>query len=163
MNCGFVWWDDWTNRNQDLDLFVWNGSGSIVASSDENQSGPSTHEPWERLEFTANTAGDYYIGIKRYSGTRNLRLHLYTYEPGDECAVETLAETQAAPKGVLEELRRFRNNVLAKSAAGQKLIHSYYRYSPEVRRILLLHPALAIDAARLLKNLRPGRAVSAGR
>ncbi|HEX6095648.1 MAG TPA: S8 family serine peptidase [Thermoanaerobaculia bacterium] len=150
-----VEWDDWTNRNQDLDLFVWNGSGSVVASSDENQSGPSTHDPWERLEFTANTAGDYYIGIKRYSGTRNVRLHLYAYEPGDECAIESVAETQAMPRGILKELRRFRDDVLAESPAGRTMIRSYYRHSREVRRILLRHPALAIEAARLLRDLRP--------
>jgi subtilase family protein len=150
-----VEWDDWTNKNQDLDLYVWNSAGSIVASSDENQSGPSTHDPVERLEFTASSAGDYYIGIKRFSGTRNLRLQLYTYEPGAECAVEMVATTQAAPKGILEELRRFRNDILASSPSGQELIRAYYRHSPEVRRILLLHPGLAIDAARLLNDLRP--------
>lgn len=149
-------WDDWTSKNQDLDLYVWNSSGAIVATSDDGQSGPSTHDPVERLEFTANIAGDYFIGIKRFSGTRNVQLHLYAYEPGAECAVEAVAATQAAPKGMLGELRRFRDEILAASPVGRELIRSYYGHSREVRRILLLHPGLAIDAARLLKDLQPG-------
>jgi hypothetical protein len=109
----------------------------------------------ERLEFTASTSGDYYIGIKRYSGTRAVNVHLYAYEPGAECAVETIAARQEVPKGILAELRRFRSDVLALSSSGRELIRAYDRHSAEVRRILLRNPSLGLQAARLLRDLRP--------
>lgn len=150
-----VEWDDWTNKDQDLELYVWDSNGNVVDASTEDQSGPATHDPWERLDFTANATGEYYIGVKRYSGTRNPRLQLYAYPPGTECAIETAAGASSKATGLLSELRRFRDVVLASSPAGRAWIESYYRHSREVRRILLLHPRLAIEAAALLNASRP--------
>ena len=159
-----VEWDDWANKDQDLELFVWDSAGAIVESSTENQSGPSTHDPWERLDFTANVTGNYYIGVKRFSGTRNPRLHLYAYPPGEECAIESAVHSESEPRGLLSELREFRDVVIASSPAGRGWIESYYRHSREVRRILLLHPGLAIEAASLSSASRPAvRSVLAAR
>ena len=148
-------WDDWTNRNDDLDLYVWDGNGNILASSRENQSGPSTHEPWERLDFTAGSSADYFIGVRRAGGARTSRMHLFAYPPGAECAIEAATAAQPIAAGLLGELRQFRDTVLASTSAGRQWTRAYYRHSAEVRRILLRHPRLAFDAAALIRASRP--------
>ncbi len=148
-------WDDWTKKDQDYDLYVWDSSGSIVASSTDDQSGPDTHDPQEFLSFTASSAGYYYIGIKNDRTTRNSTFHLYAYPQGSECAIETVSGTGSKSNGTLAEIRAFRDQVLRSSAFGRSLITSYYQHSPEVVRILRLHPLLAIEALRLVRASKP--------
>lgn len=151
-----VEWDDWTSKDQDLDLYVWDSNGYIVDSSTDDQSGPNTHDPSELVSFTASTTGYYYVGVKRDRGTRNPKLHLYAYPPGTECAIESVAANDLSSNfGLIGELRQFRDQVLAPSPYGRALTKAYYRHSPEVMRMLLLHPGLALEAAALLKASRP--------
>ncbi|HEX7151585.1 MAG TPA: S8 family serine peptidase [Thermoanaerobaculia bacterium] len=151
-----VAWDDWTKRDQDFDLYVWNSNGAIVGSSTNSQGGPDTHDPSELVTFTASATGNYHIGVKRDRGTRNPVLHLYAYPPGTECAIEAVAAAHdPMPSDFLGELRQFRDHVLAPSRFGRVLIESYYRHSAELRRTLLSHPLLAIEAVALMRASRP--------
>lgn len=151
-----VEWDDWTQKNEDLDLYVYDSDGYVVESSRESQSGPNTHDPWERLTFTANSTGDYIIAVKRFAGTRAVTMQMYAYEPGSECAMEkAVAAAPAEADGLLAELRQFRDRVLSSTPFGRALVKTYYRHSKEVTRALLLHPRLGLDAASLLKTSRP--------
>lgn len=150
-----VEWDDWANKSIDLDLYVWDDDGYVVDSSAEDQSGPNTNDPFELLTFTASATGYYHVGVKRYSGTATPRMHLFAYPPGEECAIESVAAAQSTPRNVVDELRQFRDRILASSPAGRAWTRSYYRHSAEVKRILLLHPGLAIEAASLMRASRP--------
>jgi hypothetical protein len=149
-----VEWDEWATKETDLDLYVWDDDAYVVKSSTDDQSGPDTHDPFELLTFTANYSGYYHIGVKRDRGTRNPRMHLFAYTPGDECAIESVAAAQATPRGVVDELRQFRDVVLASSTSGRAWTRAYYQHSAEVKRILLLHPTLAIEAASLMSESR---------
>jgi PKD repeat protein len=57
---------------------------------------------------------------------------------------------------VHEELRQFRDNMLAGSDTGQKLIHAYYQHSPEVTDILFENPKLLARSAAILMDVMPG-------
>jgi PKD repeat protein len=57
---------------------------------------------------------------------------------------------------ILEELRRFRDDILAKSETGRRLTDIYYHHSPEVAGILLGNPVLAVRSAAILKDIMPG-------
>lgn len=150
-----VEWDDWTQKDQDYDLFVWNSSSSLVASSDDNQSGPETADPKESLDFSAGATGDYFVGIKAYDTTRDSMMHLYVYPPGTECAIATAVATSAEDRGVLADVRAFRDRVLRSTEFGDALTRAYRRHSREVRRIFLRHPSLALEAAALVREARP--------
>jgi hypothetical protein len=150
-----VEWDDWASKDQDFDLYIWDEGGNVVDSSTEDQSGPNTNDPFELVTFTAGATGNYFIGVKRDRGTRNPRMHMFAYPPGAECAIETAVARQPSAKGLLGEFRQFRDDVLERSPLGKQWSGAYYRHSPEVARILLLHPRLAIEAASLLNASRP--------
>jgi hypothetical protein len=55
----------------------------------------------------------------------------------------------------LEVIRAFRENVLSKSAAGQKIIGLYYAYSPGMVSFLDRHPTAKEGVKLLLKSLIP--------
>lgn len=149
-------WDDWTDRDQDYDLYLWTGNGTVLESSTDDQSGSSTDEPTESLSFTASSSGDYHVGIYSRRTTRSGQLHMYVYPPGTECAIEKVAEaTPDDESSLLEDLRKFRDRVLSKSPFGRTLARAYYRHSPEVVRHLLRHPRLAIEAGALLRSSAP--------
>lgn len=148
-------WDDWTVKDQDYDLYVWNSAGTVVASSTDSQSGPGTHDPKESVSFTASATGEYFVGIKRDRTTRNAAMQLNVYPAGAECAIAAVADTVSKRGGTLSSLRAFRDEVLKPSVSGQALIASYYRHSREAVRILLLHPSLALEAASLVRESGP--------
>ena len=75
-------WDDWTavNQNYRLVLLRHNGSSyTIVATSDNPQSGQSGQRPTERINYvTSGAASVYGVAIQRMSSNRSVYLHLLT-------------------------------------------------------------------------------------
>ncbi len=66
------WQDSWGNASQDYDLVLlrWNGSAwTYVTGSYNNQDGSAGSEPIEWIQYYANTAGTYGLGITRWSAT----------------------------------------------------------------------------------------------
>jgi hypothetical protein len=55
----------------------------------------------------------------------------------------------------LETLRRFRDEILSKTASGNKLIQLYYGYSDIIVEILTANPALKNHAKELLEQIIP--------
>jgi hypothetical protein len=87
INPGFVFqvylrWDDWSNVNQDYDLYLvrWNGqSWETVASSTNVQNGSSGQAPVEYAYYTTSgAAAPYGFMIARYSATRNVNLEAFS-------------------------------------------------------------------------------------
>jgi uncharacterized surface anchored protein len=60
----------------------------------------------------------------------------------------------AAPNNVAL-LRRFRDEVLARSQTGNEYISLYYRHAAEIAHLLALYPQLREDAAKLVQDLTP--------
>lgn len=92
----FLNWKDWgvyngfdyTGTNQDYDLYLyrWNGAAYVfVDSSTADQTG--SQWPTEEIFGWYTTTSTYWaVAIRRYSGTRNVRLELFAY--GNSRAVE---------------------------------------------------------------------------
>ena len=51
---------------------------------------------------------------------------------------------------------QYRDNVLSKTAEGQELINSYYKFSPAVTELLERRPLLKNKAKMIIDNMLPG-------
>lgn len=74
--CVFLTWNDWPASAQDLDLYLVDRRGRIVAASEGWQTG--TQEPTEGLCALVG-GGPYSAAIRKYSVTKPLRLHLFSF------------------------------------------------------------------------------------
>ena len=63
------WDDSWTAAARDLDLYLVDSFGQIVAASDDVQDSSSGRRPRELLVFSAPLSGVYYLLVHRFSGT----------------------------------------------------------------------------------------------
>ncbi len=63
------WQDNWGYSARDLDLYLYNSSSQLVASSDAAQAGAPNAVPFEYLTYKAPAAGYYFIGVRRYAGS----------------------------------------------------------------------------------------------
>lgn len=63
------WEDSWTNASRDIDLYLFNESGQIVAFSENTQEGLAGRVPHEFLVFFPPESGTYYLALRRYAGT----------------------------------------------------------------------------------------------
>ena len=64
------WDDDWGNAATDIDLYLWNSSlSTIVASSEDEQSGGVGQYPGEGFSYTAPATDTYYLALFRFTGT----------------------------------------------------------------------------------------------
>ncbi|HET7153005.1 MAG TPA: S8 family peptidase [Candidatus Kapabacteria bacterium] len=70
-------WNEWPIAASDYDLFLYNNSGTLVASSTNVQNG--TQPPAEELYYVPSTTGTYHIKIKKNSGNA-VRLALFCFE-----------------------------------------------------------------------------------
>jgi hypothetical protein len=72
----FLNWDDWFQSSQDYDLYIFDQSNRLMAASEGFQDG--TQRPTEVAGFIAPATGSYYVAIRRYSATRNVKLEVFT-------------------------------------------------------------------------------------
>ncbi len=69
-------WNDWPNTNQDLDLYLYNSDGDMVASSTEWQTGNAP--PVESLEYLVLEPDIYYVRVFARRVTRPLHIKVFT-------------------------------------------------------------------------------------
>jgi len=71
-------WDDWPRTDQDLDLFLLNGRGEVVASAEAPQRG--FDPPRELLEYIVEEPGVYQLKVRarRVHPDRPLRLRIFS-------------------------------------------------------------------------------------
>ena len=69
----YMTWDNWPAASSDYDLYLYDPSNSLVASSTKNQTG--TEEPTESIMTPVPTTGTYTVRIK---GAGSRRLELYS-------------------------------------------------------------------------------------
>ncbi|MBI4267224.1 MAG: S8 family serine peptidase [Chloroflexi bacterium] len=74
-------WDDtWTAPTNDYDLYLYRESdAALVRESENDQSGHAYPYPRESLTYVVPTTGWYDILIRKYSATRDVVFHLYTF------------------------------------------------------------------------------------
>ncbi len=63
------WQDTWNGATRDLDMYLSDSGSSIVASSEETQSGGPAADPFEWLSYTPPADGTYCLRVKRRDGT----------------------------------------------------------------------------------------------
>ena len=68
----YLTWNEWGGAGTDYDLYLYNPSGTLVASSTKHQTG--TEEPTESIHANASVNGTYTI---RIAGSGSRRLELY--------------------------------------------------------------------------------------
>ena len=63
------WDDNWGNAATDIDLYLWDSSlSTIVAGSEDEQSGAAGQYPGEGFVFTAPATGTYYLALFHFAG-----------------------------------------------------------------------------------------------
>lgn len=93
-------WDAYPVTNIDYNLYLYNGNpdagGTLVASSEDRQSGNQSSYPYEVISYTAATAGTYYIVVKK---TRNsvANVPLTLFSLGPDFAIKTYASSLPEP------------------------------------------------------------------
>jgi hypothetical protein len=117
-------WNQWSSPQTDLDLYLvvydsTQSNWSIVARSEEYQTGQSSQTPKETIQFTTTRAGRYGVVVNRSGGPSSVDMHLYFSQaysdvklqfatasmslsyPGDDANVFTVAALDAkSPYGL---------------------------------------------------------------
>lgn len=91
----YLTWDAWPQTDQDYDLYLVNGWGRTVASSENWQTG--TQEPTEGIFYTAAAAGDYGIMIRAHDATTHPRMELFCVPYSLPLEYSLAASSIAAP------------------------------------------------------------------
>lgn len=80
----YLSWDDWTNVDQDYDLYLrrWTGSWEVIASSTNFQTGQPGQKPIEAISIGAPATDNYYLFVRRWNSTRDVYLELYSIHHG---------------------------------------------------------------------------------
>jgi len=73
----FLTWKAWPTTDQDYDLYLYDNSMNLVASSLYRQTG--TEPPTEAISYTVPSTGAYYLKIKKYNASINHHLELYSF------------------------------------------------------------------------------------
>jgi hypothetical protein len=79
IDCRLNWNDTWGASANDYDLYFYDSSYVLVASSTKYQDGDG--DPFERLTYTATYTGNYYIAISRWGDAAPRTLHLFMIYP----------------------------------------------------------------------------------
>ncbi len=90
----YLTWDCWPVTDQDYDLYLYGSDFKRVASSTTRQTG--TQEPTERISFSS-AAGNYYIGIHKYSASGDQELKIISFFGGGTLRYQTAAHSLVAP------------------------------------------------------------------
>ncbi len=79
-------WNQWSRPSTDLDLYLvrWDGSSqnvSVVAQSEDYQTGGADQYPVEQIDFETTQAGYYGFAIQRASGGTGVQMELFADLP----------------------------------------------------------------------------------
>lgn len=88
-------WDDWPQTAQDLDLFLFNGAGEIVASSEVRQQG--LDPPRESLDYLVENPGVYRLKVRAKRVSRAVSLKIFSLTSGHSLTPNTPHGSVIAP------------------------------------------------------------------
>lgn len=72
----YLTWDAWPATNQDYNLYLYNSSLALLASSENPQTG--TQEPVEDISYSVPANDTYYLKIYKHPTASNRRLEVYS-------------------------------------------------------------------------------------
>jgi hypothetical protein len=72
----YLTWDAWPTTDQDYDLYLYNGSGTLVDGSADFQTG--SQPPIEIIIYSVPANGTYYLSIRQESATSNHSMEVYS-------------------------------------------------------------------------------------
>ncbi|PSQ15335.1 hypothetical protein BRD00_14510 [Halobacteriales archaeon QS_8_69_26] len=87
-------WDDWPATDRDYDLYLFDGSGDVVAQSVRAQTGDDA--PRERISYTVTEGGYYALAVVAHDAPGNATLDL-TVRRGGPLSVRTPSGSTLAP------------------------------------------------------------------
>jgi hypothetical protein len=90
------WEDSWTAASRDLDFYLLDSAGQIVSASEGSQDGTVGSRPRERLVFTVQNSGVYYLAVRRYSGSSPGWVDVQAFS-GESLQFHTAAHSIANP------------------------------------------------------------------
>ena len=73
------WEDDWGNAARDFDLYLYDSDINPVSNSSDEQSGLTGQYPYERIVYTAPSAGLYRLGVFHWGGAAPSWLQLNVF------------------------------------------------------------------------------------
>ena len=92
-------WDDYPRSRIDYNLYLYNGlpgsGGTIVAFSDDSQSGPGS-DPYEAIVYTPAVSGTHYIVVSRKS-TSTAKIPLTLFSSGPALGTRVTASSLVQP------------------------------------------------------------------
>lgn len=112
-------------------------NGIMMRFADEHQE-PYTHQNVASRESEDPLDFHPYVSVMRDSGS--------------ECPAEVALDQETQ---TLNTLRRFRDEVLSQTPEGKKYIELYYRYAPEISRLLVKNTDLRNETRKALKKILP--------
>lgn len=71
-------WDDFTDRDQDYDLYLYMSSGGSLTRVDRSTNAQPGSRPYESFSYTASSSGTYYLAIKRIDASGSMDFQLFT-------------------------------------------------------------------------------------
>lgn len=74
----YLTWNDWPETNRDLDLFLYDGEGNLVSSSQNYQTG--SEPPTEQLSFSPSDSGKYYLKVSGPADLGGLELEIFSLD-----------------------------------------------------------------------------------
>ena len=73
-------WDDtWGGAQTDLDLYLVDAGGNVLAQSDDQQQGGPADDPWELLTWTPFATQTVYVEMRYYSGPLPARMQMQAF------------------------------------------------------------------------------------
>ncbi len=82
------WGGSWSAANRDLDLYLYDGSADVVASSQDFQQGIVGDTPFEFISYTPTVSDTYFLGVWRAAGNAPDWVQLQTFT-GEDLAYST--------------------------------------------------------------------------
>ncbi|MEW6744255.1 MAG: S8 family serine peptidase [Planctomycetota bacterium] len=93
-------WDDWSKRKTDLDLFLFDDSGTVVASSRNSQG--SGQEPTEFVSYDVESTGRFTIAVSHEGGPAAVDLEIYSFYHDVEPALRVESSSLVSPADARE-------------------------------------------------------------
>jgi len=90
------WEDSWTAATRDLDLYLLDSFGQIVAGSEGSQDGAPGSIPREVFAYTAPSTGTYFLAVYRYAGATPAWVDVQAFS-GEQLQFRTPAHSIANP------------------------------------------------------------------
>jgi subtilisin family serine protease len=82
----YLTWNDWPSTGKDLDLFLYDGEGRLLRSSDNYQTG--TEPPAEQINYSSPSPGEYYLKVSGPEDPNSVKIEIFSLNQNLDPAVQ---------------------------------------------------------------------------